>query len=137
VALDESQLDVLGDVGREWDRVCDDPEVWRRALPVDPSLGSFPDPADIRPTRFGRFVPVQAGPLPAVQATSEAELPSGPLRRLGHGLRRGLLGPPLKSTAIARNLRRDGCRDHVPTGPAGGRQGLITRFAARSRLSAE
>jgi len=104
--LDESQLGVLRRVGREWGRVCGPPDVWRRALPVDPSLGSFPDPTDIRPTRFGRFVRVQSGPLPEVEATDAAEVvPSRP-GRLGHDLRRALLGPPLKSTAIARERMR-------------------------------
>lgn len=56
--LDERQLSVLRRIGRVWGRVCDDPEVWREALPVDPALGSFPDPTKIQPTRFGRFVRV-------------------------------------------------------------------------------
>src|SRR5271167_4290311 len=56
--LDERQLAVLRRVGREWDTVCGNPEVWRRALPVDLKLDSYPDPTDVQPTRFGRFVPV-------------------------------------------------------------------------------
>ncbi len=106
VALDERQLRVLRRVGREWARVCGNPEVWRRALPVDPNLGSFPEPADIQPTRFGRFVAVQSKPLPAVEATGEAEVPPSPVGRLGSGVRRILLGPPLRSTAIARERMR-------------------------------
>ncbi len=104
--LDESQLGVLRRVGREWSRVCGNPEVWRRALPVDPSLGSFPDATDIQPSRFGRFVPVRSAPLPALEATGEAEVAPAPLGRLGHALRRTLLGPPLRSTAIARERMR-------------------------------
>ena len=57
-ALDERQLRTLRRVGREWGRVCGEPEQWRRALPVDPNLGEYPDPSEIVPTRFGRFVPV-------------------------------------------------------------------------------
>jgi amino acid transporter len=107
VKLDERQLGVLRRVGREWGQVCGNPDVWRRALPLDPSLGSFPDPTDIRPTRFGRFVPVQSAPLPELEATSEAdELPSSPTPHVGRGLRRALLGPPLRSTAIARERMR-------------------------------
>ncbi len=106
VTLDESQLTLLRRVGHEWDRVCADPAVWRRALPVDPSLSSYPDPTDIRPTRFWRFVRVQSGPLPAVESTGEAEVPSSSLGRLGYDLRRALLGPPLKSTAIAHERMR-------------------------------
>ena len=106
VPLDERQLNVLRRVGREWGRVCGNPDAWRRALPVDPNLGSFPDPTDIRPTRFGRFVPVQSAPLPEVEATGAAEVPTSLFGRLGHDMRRALLGPPLKSTAIARERMR-------------------------------
>jgi len=95
VTLDERQLNVLRRVGHEWGRACGNPEVWRRALPVDPSLSSYPDPTDVRPTRFGRFVPVQSTPGPgggavghAVEATGAGEVSSSPRGRLGHDLRR-------------------------------------------------
>jgi amino acid transporter len=113
VALDERQLNVLRRVGREWGRACGNPEVWRRALPVDPSLSSYPEPTDVRPTRFGRFVPVQSQPGPgagavgrAVEATGAGGVASTPRGRLGHDLRRALLGPPLRSSAIARERMR-------------------------------
>ena len=106
VTLDERQLNILRRVGREWGRACGSPETWRRALPVDPSLGRYPDPTDIRPTRFGRFVPVQSGPHPAVEATRAAEVPASPRGRVDHDLRRALLGPPLRSSAIARERMR-------------------------------
>jgi amino acid transporter len=113
VTLDERQLNVLRRVGREWGRACGNPEVWRRALPVDPGLSSYPDPTDVRPTRFGRFVPVQSEPGPgrraagqAVEATGDGEVSPSPQGRLGHGLRRTLLGPPLRSSAIARERMR-------------------------------
>jgi amino acid transporter len=104
--LDERQLGVLRRVGREWGRVCGNPELWRRALPVDPNLGGFPASTDIRPTRFGRFVPVESGPRSSgppseVQATQQAEAEPTPAGQLGYGLRRALIGPPLRSTAIA------------------------------------
>jgi amino acid transporter len=88
-------------VGREWERVCGDREAWRRALPVDPELGSYP--AEIHPTRFGRFVPVagQHGELPALEATNEAEAPRSGVGHLGYRLRHVLLGPPLSASAIA------------------------------------
>ena len=106
--LDERQLSVLHLVGREWDRVSGDPAVWREALPVDPALGSYPDPTEIRPTRFGRFVRVslQSGQLPAVEATSAAEVSPSLLGRLGYDLKRIVLGAPLKSTAIAHERMR-------------------------------
>jgi amino acid transporter len=106
--LDEPQLEVLQQVGREWDRVCSGPDVWRRALPVDPDLGSYPDAAEIRPTRFGRFVPVAGahGRLPAIEASSDAETAPSSRGRLGRELRRVALGPPLSASAIARERMR-------------------------------
>jgi amino acid transporter len=106
VKLDERQLGVLRRVGREWGRVCGNPEVWRRALPVDPGAASYPASTDVRPTRFGRFVPVQSDSPPEVRATKDAEAQPS---RSGHLLyqgRRALLGPPLRSTAIARERMR-------------------------------
>jgi amino acid transporter len=106
VKLDERQLGVLRRVGREWGRVCGNPEVWRRALPVDPSAASYPASTDIHPTRFGRFVPVQSASPPEVQATKEDEAQPSPRGRLLYRGRRALLGPPLRSTAIARERMR-------------------------------
>jgi amino acid transporter len=104
--LDERQLGVLARVGREWGRVCGNPEVWRRALPVDPSLGSFPDPTDVRPSRFGRFVPVQSAPEVEATPAADDEAPSSPALGVVHDARRVLLGPPLRSSAIARERMR-------------------------------
>jgi amino acid transporter len=104
--LDERQLGVLREVGREWGRVCGNPERWRRALPIDPNLGEFPAATDVRPTRFGRFVPVESGPLPEVEATRAAEVEPSRPARLGSSLRHVLLGPPLRSSAIARERMR-------------------------------
>ncbi|MGA2321367.1 MAG: APC family permease [Solirubrobacteraceae bacterium] len=101
VTLDERQLGVLRRVGREWGRVCGNPEVWRRALPVDTSPSSFPDPTEILPTRFVRFVRVQSGAQPVVDSTGETNVLPSPLGRFAYDLRRALLGPPLRSTAIA------------------------------------
>lgn len=104
--LDERQLGVLRQVGREWERVCGNPERWRRALPIDPDLGGFPAATDIRPTRFGRFVPVESGPLPEIEATRAAEVEPSRGAHLGSTARRVLLGPPLRSSAIARERMR-------------------------------
>ncbi len=106
--LDEEQLRVLRRVGREWDRVSGDPGLWRRALPVDPDLGSYPAPGEIRPARFGRFVPITppGGRPPAVEAAGEAEVPASLPGRVGYNVRRVVLGAPLKSTAIAHERMR-------------------------------
>ena len=71
-ALDEGQLAALREIGREWDRVSADPQVWRQALPADPSLGEYPEASKVRPAPFTRFVPAagQGGQLPPIQTTS-------------------------------------------------------------------
>lgn len=102
VALDEQQLDVLREIGHDWQRICGDSAGWHGALPVDPDLKGYP--SEVAPTRFGRFVPValQNGGPAAVEATVAADvLPTSPLGRTAGRLRRVVLGPPLKSTAIA------------------------------------
>jgi hypothetical protein len=71
-ALDEGQLAALREIGHEWDRVSADPQMWRRALPADASLGEYTEASEVRPALFTRFVPV-AGPdrqLPPIQTTS-------------------------------------------------------------------
>jgi hypothetical protein len=107
-ALDDRQLSLLRLVGREWDGVSGDPQTRRHALPLDPGLVSYPDAAEIQPTRFGRFVPVagREGELPVVEATSDAETPPTRAGRIAHRLRRALLGPPLSAAAIATERMR-------------------------------
>ena len=107
-ALNERQLSILRRVGREWGRVSGDPKVWRQALPVDPEVGSYPASTDIRPTCLGRFVRVsiQTGQPPEVEATRAAEVPPSLLGRLGYDPKRILLGPPLKSAALAQERMR-------------------------------
>lgn len=126
--LDAQQLRVLRSVGREWRRVSAEPGVWRRALPVDPDLGSLPTPAQITPARFGRVVPVspfgptasgtapsplapagtpEAGPpAPADKPRPTAEPRPTTEPRPVYRLRRLLLGPALASTALARERMR-------------------------------
>jgi amino acid transporter len=102
-ALDEGQLAALREIGRERDRVSADPQVWRQALPVDPSLGGYPEASEVRPGLFTRFVPVagQDGQLPPIQTTSVSETPPTPLGRAGQALKRPVFGPPLDASAIA------------------------------------
>jgi hypothetical protein len=102
-ALDQGQLAALREVGREWDQVSADPQVWRQALPVDPSLGGYAEASEVRPGPFTRFVPVagRAGQLPPIQTTSASETPPTPLGRAGQALKRLVVGPPLDVSAIA------------------------------------
>ncbi|MFB8348963.1 APC family permease [Streptomyces niveus] len=120
--LDAQQLRVLRSVGREWRRVSAEPDVWRRALPVDPDLGSLPTPAQITPARFGRVVRVSpfgptappAAPSPLAPAGTAEEGPPAPVAeprpvdrpRAVYRMRRLLLGPALASTALARERMR-------------------------------
>jgi hypothetical protein len=53
-ALDEGQLAALREIGREWDQLTADPQVWREALPVDPALGGYPKDSDFRHTHHQR-----------------------------------------------------------------------------------
>ncbi len=99
---------MLRRVGHEWGRVSGDPGVRRRALPVDPDLGVFPAPAEIRPARIGRLVSITplSGQPPAIEAEAAAELPDGRLGRFGYRVRRVVLGAALKSTALAQERMR-------------------------------
>ncbi|MDX3854315.1 APC family permease [Streptomyces sp. AK02-01A] len=102
-------------VGREWKRVSAPPETWHHALPVDPEAGSYPEPAQVVPARFGRFVSVTTlGAQPHTPEAGGAEkhgyestwedmaLPG----RIALRVRRVLLGAPLESTAVARERMR-------------------------------
>ena len=102
-ALSETQLAILREVGREWGRVCAGPEAWRRALPIDPSLGEYPEASEFVPVRFTRFVPVAGrdGQLPAIETTRAAETPQSAGARAAQALIRLLIGPPLDASAIA------------------------------------
>jgi hypothetical protein len=77
--------------------------VWRQALPVDPSLGEYPEASEVRPALFTRFVPVagRGGQLPPIQTTSVSETLLTRLGRAGQALKRLVFGRPLDATAIA------------------------------------
>jgi hypothetical protein len=62
-ALDDRQLRLLHQVGREWDHVTGDPQVWRCALPLDRyrlTMGTCAGGADERASRY-RAIPTEAG----------------------------------------------------------------------------
>jgi amino acid transporter len=101
--LDAGQLAALREVGREWGRVSASPQAWREALPVDPSLGEYPDASEFRPARLTKFAPVAGldGQLPPIVTTRAAEEPQTAAGRIGQDLRRLIAGPPLEASAIA------------------------------------
>ena len=72
-------------------------------LPVDPSLGEYPEASEVRPALFTRLVPVagRGGRLPPIETTGVSETPLTPLGRAGQALKRLVFDPPLDATAIA------------------------------------
>ncbi|HTR94554.1 MAG TPA: APC family permease [Trebonia sp.] len=107
-ALNKDQLAVLGEVGREWDRVSASPQAWRQALPIDPALGEYPTASEFRPARFTRFVPVSGrdGQLPPIETTRASEQAPTAAARIGQAVTRLLIGPPLDVSAIAAERMR-------------------------------
>jgi amino acid transporter len=100
--LDQSSLVALGDVGRRWDGCMPARAVLERALPVDPGL----DFADPQRSRAGRFVRIRSAGAETdeddeLEATVQAGQSDSLRGRAAYRLRRVLIGPPLRSTAIA------------------------------------
>ncbi len=97
--LDQRALAALGEVGRDWAGCMPPRAVWEQALPVDPSL-EFADPQS---SRAGRFVHIRSArrgtdELEATAVAGEGDSQSG---RVAYALRHLLIGPALRSTAIA------------------------------------
>jgi amino acid transporter len=90
--LGDDELEVLRQLGRHWGRTVGDQP--RRALPVDPGLSDYP--AELRAGRFTRLVSVGFGDA----EQQEVEVADDAPVRLAR-MRRVLLGPPLRSTALA------------------------------------
>jgi amino acid transporter len=100
--FDQSSLLALGDVGRLWDGCMPARELWERALPVDLGL----DFADPQRSRAGRFVHIRSAGAEAtvddeLEATVKAGQSDSRTGRAAYAYRRVLIGPPLRSTAIA------------------------------------
>ena len=77
-------------------------EIWERALPVDPGL----DFADPQRSRSGRFVHIRTAEAETtgddeLEATVKAGQGDSQMGRAAYALRRVLIGPPLRDTAIA------------------------------------
>ena len=101
--LDAGQLQALREVGSEWGQP---PNRSSRSLPIDPSLGRQAELS--RPTRRGRLVHVEpaSGSPDELEATSDADGGGLDPRTVGRHIRRTILGPPLKSTAIVQERMR-------------------------------
>ncbi len=102
--LDERALAALGEVGRGWAGCMPARVVWERALPVDRRL----DFADPQSSGAGRFLHIRSARRGAdedeLEVTAEAGEGDSGSGRLAYALRRVLIGPALRSTAIAEEL---------------------------------
>ncbi len=99
--LDERAHVALREVGRRWAGCMPPPAVWERALPVDRAL-DFSDPEQ---SRVGRFVHIQSSLRGAsdddLEATSAGAEGGSRWSHVAYRARRVLIGPALRSTAIA------------------------------------
>ena len=100
--LDERALVALGEVGRGWSGCLPARQTLERALPVDRRL-EFADPQQ---SRAGRFLHIRSARQGAddedeLEATPEAGEGDSEPGRLTYAIRHALIGPALRSTAIA------------------------------------
>ena len=99
-ALDDRQVSGLREVGRKWAARMPGREAWERSLPVDPHLKYLVD----QPARRSVFVSIRSrgsGDPDDIETTPRGDAPNSPLGRASYLVRRVLIGPPLRSTAIA------------------------------------
>jgi amino acid transporter len=101
------QRRVLEQIGRHWADTLGSRRAAVRTVPLDPGLGSYPEPPP--PTRFGRVAPVQMFRAEApdeLMATEPAGAPETRTGLLVARLRRLVLGPPLRNSALLRERMR-------------------------------
>jgi amino acid transporter len=102
--LDERGLAGLREVGRGWAGCMPPRQLWERALPVDRGLEFL----GAEPSRSGRFLEIRSGPPGAqpdeLEATARAGEEDSPVGRLAYASRRALIGPALRSSALAQEL---------------------------------
>ena len=99
-ALDDTAVQALTDVGRQWSSCMVDRGAWDDALPVDPGLRYL----DGEPAGGGRFVRIRSTTRADdddLEATPEGDQRDSRVGRAQHLARRVLIGPPLRSTALA------------------------------------
>jgi amino acid transporter len=103
-ALDAGEIQALREVGRQWGRQSDgDPA----SLPVDPSLDLQPELKE--PTRWGRLVHLTPadGSSDGLEASVDDGSSGHDPQTVAHRVRRAVLGPALKSTAIVQERMRN------------------------------
>jgi amino acid transporter len=97
-ALDDRAVASLGEVGRQWADCMADREAWDQALPVDPDLRYIDGES-----AGGAFVRIRSatGQDDDLEATLKGDERDSRVGRLEGVVRRVLIGPPLRSTALA------------------------------------
>ena len=98
--LDDRHVNGLREVGRQWAPRMPRREAWEGSLPVDPHLDYLVD----EPARRSVFVSIRSrssGDPDDIETTQRADAADSRLGRANYVLRRVLIGPPLRSTAIA------------------------------------
>ncbi|MHB8234251.1 MAG: APC family permease [Solirubrobacteraceae bacterium] len=96
--LDDKQVEGLREVGREWARMPGR-KLRARSLPVDPHLTQLLD--ETKPSAFAAIRTAVPGGEDEIESTPLAGAADSSLGRVLERLRRRLIGPPLRSTAIA------------------------------------
>jgi len=99
--LDQRALAALAEVGREWERQIPPLSTWQRALPVDTDL-EWGQPTRSRGARFVQIgKPRRRGESEQLEATHRAAEGDSRTSHALHALRRALIGPALRSSALA------------------------------------
>jgi amino acid transporter len=105
--LDEQELGVLRHVGEHWGRALTGRGAWLRGLPVDPALHRFPRSLEVGSrTRFAAVDFVESDDPAELVATPHASAGPWPSGRAASRWRRVVLGPPLRSSAVAHERMR-------------------------------
>ena len=100
--LDEQEFAQLCKVGEHWQRVVGEHKEWRQPLPVNSDLVAVPQSR-------GRYTDVQfaTGDAPdELLATRESLEPQDFWGRVAYQLHRAIVGPPLRSAAVAHERLR-------------------------------
>jgi amino acid transporter len=98
--LDERAIKGLREAGRQWPQGSGHREALQQALPVDPAL-EFTAQERHRSARFIHVKSARPGEAEDLEATPAGEEGASRSERVVYRLRRAVIGPPLRSTAVA------------------------------------
>ena len=98
--LDERAIKGLREAGRQWPRESGHRDALQAALPVDPEL-EFTATEQLRGARFVHVKSARRGKGPDLEATAAGDEGASMADRVAYRLRRAVIGPPLRSTAVA------------------------------------